>query len=45
MEKTRTDILIEKSKKNYTKYENVQKQPVIEQKKTLWQKVKAFFGR
>ena len=34
-----------KSKKNYTKYENVQKQPVIEQKKTLWQKVKAFFGR
>lgn len=34
-----------KSKKNYKKYENVQKQPVLEQKKTLWQKVKAFFGR
>lgn len=34
-----------KSKKNYNKYENVQKQPVIEQKKSLWQKVKAFFGR
>ena len=34
-----------KSKKNYKKYENVQKQPVVEQKKTLWQKVKAFFGR
>lgn len=34
-----------KSKKNYKKYENVQKQPVVEQKKSLWQKVKAFFGR
>lgn len=34
-----------KPKKDYKKYENVQKQPVVEQKKSLWQKVKAFFGR
>ena len=33
------------SQKNYKNYENQKKAPVKEQKKTLWQKVKAFFGR
>ncbi len=35
----------QKNYKNYKNYENQKKAPVKEQKKTLWQKVKAFFGR